>query len=114
MHSSIAEFPNLTFYSNQLVNAIEDSSLPQVPGFPWPNPECRVCFVDVSGVEQKRGYSAYNSAEAEAVAEVLEKLLEAGVPAYELCILTAYLAQRTKLEEPLEIDICGRPSTISP
>lgn len=101
MHSSIAEFPNLTFYHGQLVNAIEDSALPPVPGFPWPNPDCRVCFVNVAGSEQKRGFSAYNSAEAEGIADVLQQILEAGVPAQELCVLTAYLAQRDEIRRAI-------------
>jgi hypothetical protein len=101
MHSSIAEFPNITFYHGQLQNAIDDASLLPVPGFPWPNPDCRVAFVDVSGVEQKRGFSAYNSAEAEAVATALEKMLQAGVPAQDLCVLTAYLAQRDEIRRAI-------------
>jgi len=100
MHSSIAEFPNKTFYNSQLLNAIEDSALPPVPGFNWPNPDCRVCFVDVSassGFEQKRGFSAYNVFEAEAVANVLSDMLNAGVQPHEVGVLTAYLAQRQEI-----------------
>merc|ERR1719277_588507 len=48
MHSSIAEFPNMTFYAGQLVNAVDDATLAPIPGFPWPKPECRVAFVDVA------------------------------------------------------------------
>jgi len=101
MHSSISEFPNITFYQGKLVNAIPDESLAPVPGFPWPNPDCRVCFVDVSGSEQKRGFSAYNTGEAAAVAEVVQKMLEGGVSPQELCILTAYLAQRDEIRRAI-------------
>lgn len=101
MHSSIAEFPNMTFYNSQLVNAVEDSTLAPIPGFPWPNADCRVCFVDVAGSEQKRGYSSYNTGEAEAVAQVVAQLVEAGVPASELVVLTAYLAQRDEIRRAI-------------
>eukprot|EP00913_Durusdinium_trenchii_P026142 g24524.t1 len=66
MHSSIADFPNEMFYAGQLVNAADDVALEAVPGFPWPNPDCRVAFVDVassSGLEGRRGFSAFNTAE---------------------------------------------------
>jgi len=102
MHSSIAAWPNLSFYQSQLVNAVEDSALAPVPGFPWPNPECRVCFVDVKGAnEQKRGFSAYNSAEAEAVAEAIQRMTDAGVQAQEVAVLTAYLAQRDEIRRAI-------------
>merc|ERR1719171_1323832 len=83
MHSSISEFPNRVFYNNALVNAIEDTSLETVPGFPWPNPDIRVAFVDVSqgpyggGLEMRRGYSVYNTAEANAIADKVEGMLNA-------------------------------------
>jgi len=99
MHSSIADFPNQTFYSGQLVNAADDSMLEAVPGFPWPNPDCRVAFVDVSSgvAEGRRGFSTFNTAEAEAVASVLEKVINAGYPANQIVVLTAYLAQKQEL-----------------
>ncbi|CAJ1351069.1 unnamed protein product [Effrenium voratum] len=99
MHSSIADFPNQTFYSGQLINAAEDSALPAVPGFPWPNPDCRVAFVDVSSdsLEGRRGFSAFNTGEAEALAGVLEEILGAGYPPNQIAVLTAYLAQKQEL-----------------
>jgi superfamily I DNA and/or RNA helicase len=99
MHSSIAEFPNQTFYSGQLINAVDDDSFAQVPGFPWPTEDCRVCFVDVANqnAEGKVGFSTFNTAEAEAVAGVLRNMLEAGVQPHEIGILTAYLAQKQEL-----------------
>ncbi|CAE8588924.1 unnamed protein product [Polarella glacialis] len=102
MHSSIAEFPNMAFYDSQLVNAADDNALTAVPGFPWPNPECRVSFVDVSssqgsGVEGKRGFSSYNVGEADAVARTLQGVLRAGYPPQQIVVLTAYLAQKYEI-----------------
>jgi len=101
MHSSIADFPNSAFYGGQLVNAADDSSLTAVPGFPWPNPDCRVGFVDVAagpgGSEGRRGFSAFNTAEAEAVATVLEGVIRGGYPPQQIVVLTAYLAQKQEI-----------------
>jgi len=101
MHSSISDFPNHAFYAGQLVNAADDSALTAVPGFPWPNPNCRVCFVDVSSeagsVEGRRGFSSYNPAEAEAVARSLEAIIRAGYPPQQIVVLTAYLAQKQEI-----------------
>mmetsp|Transcript_48698 Transcript_48698/g.90283 ORF Transcript_48698/g.90283 Transcript_48698/m.90283 type:complete len:1219 (-) Transcript_48698:123-3779(-) len=111
MHSSIAEFPSQTFYQGKLVNAVDDESLPPIPGFPWPNPECRVCFVDVSSpesVEQKRGFSSYNVFEAEAVAQSLRGILDAGFDPRDLCVLTAYLAQRDEIRRAVADQGFGR------
>eukprot|EP00930_Biecheleria_cincta_P040438 TRINITY_DN2770_c0_g1_i1.p1 TRINITY_DN2770_c0_g1~~TRINITY_DN2770_c0_g1_i1.p1 ORF type:complete len:1216 (+),score=190.45 TRINITY_DN2770_c0_g1_i1:71-3718(+) len=101
MHSSISDFPNHAFYAGQLVNAADDSALTAVPGFPWPNPNCRVCFVDVSSdagsVEGRRGFSSYNPAEAEAVARTLDAIIRAGYPPQQIVVLTAYLAQKQEI-----------------
>eukprot|EP00928_Gymnodinium_smaydae_P011301 TRINITY_DN14189_c1_g1_i2.p1 TRINITY_DN14189_c1_g1~~TRINITY_DN14189_c1_g1_i2.p1 ORF type:complete len:1146 (-),score=207.53 TRINITY_DN14189_c1_g1_i2:63-3500(-) len=100
MHSSISEFPNRTFYNSQLINAVSDDDLAPVPGFPWPVPDCRVCFVDVAATdsyEEKRGFSAFNAFEARAVADVLSDLLRAGVAPGEIGVLTAYLAQKREI-----------------
>lgn len=86
------------------MNAADDQALPAIPGFPWPNPECRVAFVDVSkssGMEGRRGFSAYNVAEAEAVATALENVIAAGYPANQIVVLTAYLAQKQAEEAQL-------------
>jgi len=100
MHSSIAEFPNIQFYNSRLVNAVDDASLAPIPGFQWPNPDCRVCFVDVSadgGGEGKHGFSTYNTSEAECIAQVLQGILNAGFPPHDLCVLTPYQAQRNEI-----------------
>jgi len=102
MHSSIAEFPNAQFYQSRLVNAVDDSTLEPVPGFKWPNPECRVCFVDVgSETENKHGFSAYNSGEANCIAEVLKGIINAGFPLDKLCVLTPYQAQKHEIYKAL-------------
>eukprot|EP00929_Paragymnodinium_shiwhaense_P012828 TRINITY_DN12071_c0_g1_i1.p1 TRINITY_DN12071_c0_g1~~TRINITY_DN12071_c0_g1_i1.p1 ORF type:complete len:1173 (+),score=286.64 TRINITY_DN12071_c0_g1_i1:80-3598(+) len=105
MHSSISEFPNGAFYDNKLKNAISDDLLAPVPGFPWPNPDCRVAFVDVfsgDGAEGKRGFSAYNSFEAEAVAQTVGRMIQAGAQPYEIGVLTAYLAQKNEIVRALQ------------
>lgn len=102
MHSSISEFPNQAFYGSQLVNAIEDSALAPVPGFRWPNPACRVCMVDVaSDAEAKRGFSTFNTTEAEAIADAVRKFIDAGLDPQEFCVLTPYQAQRSEIVRAL-------------
>ncbi|CAK0824376.1 unnamed protein product [Prorocentrum cordatum] len=68
-----------------------------MPGFPWPNPDCRVCFVDTSGagsVEDKSGFSWFNAIEAKIAVDVLEGLFKAGMNPDDVCVLTPYVAQR--------------------
>ncbi|CAE7559411.1 UPF1, partial [Symbiodinium pilosum] len=105
MHSSIAEFPNSAFYGGRLINAADDASLTAIPGFPWPSPDCRVCFVDVSQgpsmLEGRRGFSAFNVAEAETLVDVLHSILSAGYPAEQIVVLTAYLAQKQEIRRVL-------------
>jgi len=110
MHSSIADFPNHMFYSGQLMNAANDSALEAVPGFAWPNSDCRVAFVDVSSgiIEGRRGFSTYNTAEAEAVASVLENIINAGYPPDQIVVLTAYLAQKQELQRAIRDRGLGR------
>ncbi|CEM34455.1 unnamed protein product [Vitrella brassicaformis CCMP3155] len=61
MHSSLSWWPNQHFYKEQLKNALPDSSLPPIVGFPWPSPTTktadtndvlRACFIDVSSAPQ--------------------------------------------------------------
>lgn len=98
MHSSISEFPNKAFYASQLLNAIDDSSLPPVPGFPWTSPDMRVCFVDVASTQEgRRGYSSFNTVEAAAIADVVQNVVRAGMEPEKIGILTAYLAQKNEI-----------------
>ncbi|CAE7266609.1 NAM7 [Symbiodinium natans] len=112
MHSSIAEFPNRTFYGGRLENAADEAALTAIPGFPWPNPDCRVCFVDVakgpSMLEGRRGFSAFNVAEAETLVDVLHSIVRAGYPEEQIVVLTAYLAQKQEIMRALRDRGLGR------
>ncbi|CAE7027914.1 unnamed protein product [Symbiodinium sp. CCMP2592] len=112
MHSSIAEFPNSAFYGGRLINAADDAKLPAIPGFPWPNPDCRVCFVDVakgpSMLEGRRGFSAFNVAEAETLVDVLHGIIRAGYPEEQIVVLTAYMAQKQEISRVLRDRGLGR------
>lgn len=104
MHSSIAEFPNRTFYNSELVNAVDDSLFAPVPGFAWPQHDCRVCFVDVSeGTEGQKVFSKFNTFEAEAVADVVGNVIDAGFPPQDIGILAAYVAQRNEIIRALSL-----------
>mmetsp|Transcript_36229 Transcript_36229/g.117121 ORF Transcript_36229/g.117121 Transcript_36229/m.117121 type:complete len:743 (-) Transcript_36229:10-2238(-) len=100
MHSSIVEWPNQSFYSSNLVSPIDDSTFDLVPGFPWPQPDCRVCFVDTSllgGKEELLGFSSFNVMEADVVAQIVHNILNQDFDPEDLVVLTPYRAQRREL-----------------
>ncbi len=66
-------------------------SPPPLPpaGFRWPRADWPVAFIPVThGRETAEGVSRYNSAEAEAVLEVVNGLLAAGMPPGEVCVVS--------------------------
>jgi hypothetical protein len=67
------------------------SPSPPLPpaGFRWPRADWPVAFIPVThGRETAEGVSRYNSAEAEAVLEVVNGLLAAGMPPGEVCVVS--------------------------
>ena len=97
-HPRISAVPNDLFYSGRLRDGVTAADRPAlVPGVP------PLVFVDVPrGSEQQRaGGSFYNEAEAGVLRAVIRGLLEAGVEAGEIGVITLYKAQMHCLTDKL-------------
>ncbi|CRG98365.1 erythrocyte membrane-associated antigen, putative [Plasmodium relictum] len=110
MHLSICVFPNFHFYDNKLKTAnVTEENRPIIKGFLWPNPKCRLAFVDVSigksgsKFENAYGTSKFNLYEIEPLISVLKSIINEGcVSVDEIGILTAYDAQKMKLKKAVQ------------
>eukprot|EP00932_Pfiesteria_piscicida_P014456 SRR837773.26220.p1 GENE.SRR837773.26220~~SRR837773.26220.p1 ORF type:complete len:543 (-),score=123.61 SRR837773.26220:137-1765(-) len=66
MHPLIAEFASAAFYNGRLQNGVSHVSRKPPEGFPWPQRQMPVAFVNLDKAEEKREGSSYiNPAEAE-------------------------------------------------
>merc|ERR1740121_3458003 len=66
MHPLIAEFASAAFYNGRLENGVSHISRKPPEGFPWPQRQMPVAFVNLERGEEKREGSSYiNPAEAE-------------------------------------------------
>ncbi|KEG02884.1 hypothetical protein YYE_01811 [Plasmodium vinckei vinckei] len=110
MHLSICTFPNFHFYDNKLKTAnVTEENRPIIKGFLWPNPKCRLVFIDVSlgkpgsKFENAYGTSKFNLYEIEPLIAVLKSIVNEGcVSVDEIGILTAYDAQKIKLKKAVQ------------
>ncbi|ETW37604.1 hypothetical protein PFTANZ_01686, partial [Plasmodium falciparum Tanzania (2000708)] len=110
MHLSICVFPNFHFYDNKLKTAnVTEENRPIIKGFLWPNPKCRLAFIDVSigkpgsKFENAYGTSKFNLYEIEPLITVLKSIINEGcVSVDEIGILTAYDAQKMKLKKAVQ------------
>ncbi|CAJ1451708.1 unnamed protein product [Effrenium voratum] len=100
MHPSIAQFPSLAFYDGTVHDALETKQRQPVPGFPWPNPEYHVAFVECGfceGEERRRSHA--NPREADVLLEVLSWCLSAGMKPCQIGVITGYSAQQEMLQQ---------------
>ncbi|EUD66703.1 hypothetical protein C922_03028 [Plasmodium inui San Antonio 1] len=110
MHLSICTFPNIHFYDNKLkTENVTEENRPIIKGFLWPNPKCRLAFIDVSlgkpgsKFENAYGTSKFNLYEIEPLISVLKSIVNEGcVSVDEIGILTAYDAQKIKLKKAVQ------------
>lgn len=110
MHLSICTFPNIHFYDNKLkTENVTEENRPIIKGFLWPNPKCRLAFIDVSlgkpgsKFENAYGTSKFNLYEIEPLIAVLKSIVNEGcVSVDEIGILTAYDAQKVKLKKAVQ------------
>ncbi|KJP89295.1 hypothetical protein AK88_00957 [Plasmodium fragile] len=110
MHLSICTFPNIHFYDNKLkTENVTEENRPIIKGFLWPNPKCRLAFIDVSlgkpgsKFENAYGTSKFNLYEIEPLVSVLKSIVNEGcVSVDEIGILTAYDAQKVKLKKAVQ------------
>jgi regulator of nonsense transcripts 1 len=94
MHPALAEFPSREFYGGAL-KSLRDPSTSRDFGLPFPKPRIPMVFVNVPyGREQRsgNGNSFLNIGEILAVANILIRLREAGVPAKSIGVITFYAA----------------------
>ena len=109
MHSAISNFPSSLFYNNLIINGLDDQrdrcfkGRPNTDFFPWPNPECPICFWNVKSKEENydSAMSFINQAEVGCIDQILVKLFENGVVASDIGIITPYTGQQSFLIDQL-------------
>ena len=107
MHPSMAEYPSLAFYNNSLFSEEETILNRQPTGFPWPNKEYNICFINVEGGTEERalGETSYYNTEEIALMSVASFLLLKSGGLYmggdDIGIIAGYSAQRALLKEAL-------------
>lgn len=111
MHSAISSFPSTLFYNKLILNGVDDkkdrcfNGKPNTDFFPWPNPDCPICFWNVMSTEESydSATSYINQAEVGCVNQILTRLWENGVTASDIGIITPYTGQQTFLIEHLPL-----------
>jgi superfamily I DNA and/or RNA helicase len=117
MHQDIMKFSSKEFYQDSLVadGAVRDHLLQDLPGLAANElTGTPIDFIDTAGASydenpEPEGESLFNLSEADLVVEKVQALLEAGLPAAEIAVISPYSAQvrllRERLQQPeLEID----------
>ncbi|XP_033122014.1 probable helicase MAGATAMA 3 [Anneissia japonica] len=105
MHPTLAAFPSLKFYENQLLNGVDAKDRPLPSGFPH-NKGKPLLFLDTSMIksrEKSAGESKLNREEANEIKILVEQLLKAkDVNETEIGIISPYTAQVRLLKELLQ------------
>lgn len=110
MHPALAEFPSHLFYGGQLQHGAVAKAATEAPppGFPWPQPDLPVAFVDVDlGSEQEHGHSYINHHEVDVVVNVVAGLVAAGAALDSIGVLVPYVSQKRLLDEALQAKVGG-------
>ena len=119
MHPALSAFPSLQFYNGKLKDGILQSDREGAKDFPWPIPGKPLMFCVVEGVEvlEQSSRSYINQDEALIVIHVVKLLLEAKVPAMDICVMTPYLGQRSLVQKmllnPDQPDNMGKVNCVS-
>lgn len=61
VNPSISFFSSYKFYNFKLKNGTDKFQLPPVGGFPWPNPEVPIAFINISDAEERTIFSYQNT-----------------------------------------------------
>jgi regulator of nonsense transcripts 1 len=96
MHPAISAFPNERFYNGRLEDGVETSDRITPAGLLWPDWECPIAFLPITGGEVRSpdGTSKENPTEASWVAQLLEGLMEGGeLGQDDIGIITPYAGQ---------------------
>lgn len=108
MHPKIAEFSARQFYDGRLKTGITAEDRPALEGFKWPVPDCGVAFINIEGTERRDSDSYANDLEAEAVSEVLEGVLRAGLSVLEIGVVSPYSAQVRSMRQNMRRSLAMR------
>lgn len=80
MHPLIAEFASAAFYNGRLQNGVRAAERKPPEGFPWPQRQMPVAFVNLERGEEKREGSSYiNPAEAEKTLWALQEVCKGDI-----------------------------------
>jgi len=109
MHTSIMDFSSLEFYDAELEAdaSVREHLLRDLPGVSTtPLTGTPVEFIDTAGAgfdeeDEPDGESRLNPREAELIGRQVQALLQAGVPAANIGVITPYAAQVRRLREQL-------------
>ena len=108
MHPSICEFPSQAFYSGRLQSDESTMANMQPSGFPWPNHNYNVCFINVPNGVEERAFgetSFFNKEEIALIATTSYILLRSTEDLYltgdQIGIIAGYQAQRLFIREAL-------------
>ncbi|KYN99432.1 putative regulator of nonsense transcripts [Plasmodium gaboni] len=97
MHPALSEFPSYVFYDGSLQNGItlKEREYP-LKSFPWPNPKCPMFFYNSTGLEEMSasGTSYLNRSEASNMEKLVRTLLQCGLKASQIGVITPYEGQR--------------------
>eukprot|EP00916_Digyalum_oweni_P027048 GHVL01044391.1.p1 GENE.GHVL01044391.1~~GHVL01044391.1.p1 ORF type:complete len:1058 (-),score=142.65 GHVL01044391.1:3504-6677(-) len=113
-HSSIMEFPNKEFYNGLIEQGVCDTERPIVEGIDWPNPECRVAFIESNSRERMYGRFSYsNPEEANQLIEYLKNVLNKDQSlAKKIGILSPYVGQTRLLKDLVRSELNSIESDI--
>ena len=111
MHEAIMKFPSEWFYDNKLHSGVSGGRAKV--NFPWPKKNVPLCFVDISGPNERRvGTSYCNLHESKAVQQIVDCLLnvdeeqrETRLSIDDIGILTTYKAQVKALRQHIKLKI---------
>ncbi|SBT79122.1 regulator of nonsense transcripts 1, putative [Plasmodium malariae] len=105
MHPALSEFPSYVFYDGCLQNGItlKEREYP-LKNFPWPNPKCPMFFYNTAGLEEMSasGTSYLNRSEASNMEKLVRTLLQCGLKANQIGVITPYEGQRAYITSLLQ------------
>ncbi|SCM24297.1 regulator of nonsense transcripts, putative [Plasmodium chabaudi chabaudi] len=97
MHPCLSEFPSYVFYDGCLQNGItlKEREYP-LKNFPWPNSKYPMFFYNSNGLEEMSasGTSYLNRSEAQNMEILVRALLNSGLKATQIGVITPYEGQR--------------------
>ncbi len=106
MHEFLYKFSNKFFYNNEISSAkdIEHLDINVMNYFPWPNKNIPSFFYNYIFPEKKENNSYYNTKEIDLTAQIVYRLVKAGVLPKDIGIITPYNSQKFRLINKFDDD----------